>query len=356
MQKNTEYLLCSECFQDEGIRLLSLKYGEAEFETLCTSCMKSKGAKLTKEVLQKIGHSFFVKGTTHKTDYGHAPIIQCNDKREESDTFNFPPSLDHDLKLIEKQSDLKFFLYGPRTWMLGCITPLIKLQKAETQHEIVNRIIKEYPIVELKPEDRFYRLRKNPCDHATDTAFDSPPQEIASNARFSHCRFPVLYASQDLEVCVHECRVTAEDELFVATLSANNIIRLLDLTHHVKEDTNEFESLDISVQMLFAAGKHSYPITSAIATEAFAKGLDGIIYPSYFTALRVGFSPFDSAGYGLCMRIIPGYEDFLEHHKIPNIVIFGNPIKEKKLLVRNINRLLLNRIVYDINFGPNEGF
>jgi hypothetical protein len=36
-----------------------------------------------------------------------------------------------------------------------------------------------------------------------------------------------MYASPDLEVCVHECRVTAEDDLYVATLGAVSSLRVL---------------------------------------------------------------------------------------------------------------------------------
>ena len=78
-----------------------------------------------------------------------------------------------------------------------------------------------------------------------------------------------MYGSQDLPVCVHECRVTAEDELYVATLSPTRDLKLLDLSVLLREeDGTEFDSLDMAVHMLFLAGKHSYEISrdSAVAT------------------------------------------------------------------------------------------
>jgi hypothetical protein len=60
-----------------------------------------------------------------------------------------------------------------------------------------------------------------------------------------------MYGSQDLQVCIHECRVTAEDEVFVASLAATRDLKLLDLTHLLYEEhVTEFESPDMAVHML----------------------------------------------------------------------------------------------------------
>ena len=61
-----------------------------------------------------------------------------------------------------------------------------------------------------------------------------------------------MYASQDLQVCLHECRVTAEDKIFVATLKPVKPLKLLNLEEIlVEEGVTEFESLDMAVHMLF---------------------------------------------------------------------------------------------------------
>jgi len=77
--------------------------------------------------------------------------------------------------------------------------------------------------------------------------------------------------------------VTAEDELFVATLTPAQELRLLDLTEFIPREGTEFESLDLSVNMAFLAKEHSYEICRAIALEAHTIGYDGLIYPSYFS-------------------------------------------------------------------------
>jgi len=64
-----------------------------------------------------------------------------------------------------------------------------------------------------------------------------------------------LYGWPDLQVCVHECRAIAEDELFVATLAPTRTLTFLDLTEVLQEDgVTEFESLDLAIHMLFLAG------------------------------------------------------------------------------------------------------
>jgi len=83
----------------------------------CNNCHSISGHKLNDELLRKLSYDFFVKGTLHKVDYGAAPIIQCNDKRETEITV--PLKLTQDINLIEKIIKIGFFYYGPRLWMLG---------------------------------------------------------------------------------------------------------------------------------------------------------------------------------------------------------------------------------------------
>lgn len=353
MLSKNEDLLCSDCFRNEGLILSAIKFGKSA-NSMCQNCGSKRGIKLNKNDLQQLGQNFFVKGTSYKTEYGHAPLIQCNDQRNESDDFNFSKDLKNDLDLLIKHSGLHFFYYGPRLWMIGQIAPLIELQDTDKRPKLISRIISEYPKKTLGKKDKFYRIRVNPEHPSMHESYDSPPKDKQGYGRFSMLETPILYGSQDIEVCIHECRVTAQDNLYVSTLVPNNKLKLIDLTHVLEEDENEFESLDITVQMLFAAEKHSYPITQEIGLKIKENGYDGIIYPSYFTSLKLGFSPFDTVGYGICMRRIPKIRDFLKHCKIPNIALFGNPIKEGKVKVKCINRVVLNRVSYEVNLGPVE--
>src|SRR5690606_3398600 len=117
--------------------------------------------------------------------------------------------------------------------------------------------------------------------------------------------FPVMYGSQDIDICIHECRASPEDDIYVATLKALRDLRLLDLTQVLEEDASEFESLDMAIHMLFLARSHSYDISRAIARAARDAGFDGVIFPSFFSLIRTGGHPFETA-YGLSLRRIPG--------------------------------------------------
>ena len=154
-----------------------------------------------------------------------------------------------------------------------------------------------------------------------------------------------------MEVCVHECRVTVEDELYLATVAPTAPIRCLDLTAVLEEDATEFESLDMAVHMLFLAQPHSYSISRAIALAVKNAGYAGLIYPLYFSLVRTGARPFDTA-YGLSVRRFPSYREHARALSIPNVALFGSPVREGLVSVDGINRPLLRRVLYDVHFGP----
>jgi len=345
---NNKQILCSECFQDQGLKLLAEKIG-FENKANCCNCNKSNGSKLSIEQVEILAYRFFVVGSILKTKYGAAPLIQFNEHQKTS--VKFSDSLKNDVELFEKTLGVGFFHYGPRLWMIGEIEPLKELQNKNTRKNILKRIIKEFPTFELKTTDLFYRIRVNPTNPNNKNEYDSPPQP--GNGRLDSEVQPVLYGSQDLEVCIHECRVTVEDELYVATLKPKSKLKLLDLTEVIEEDCTEFESLDLTIQMLFLAGKHSYEISKELSLIVKQSGFDGIIYPSFFSLVRTGKVPFQTV-YGISTRKIPQYKDFEKGSTIQNIGLFGRPIKENKVEVVNINKLGLNRIIYDYQFGPSE--
>ena len=162
-----------------------------------------------------------------------------------------------------------------------------------------------------------------------------------------------MYGSTDLDLCLHECRVSAEDDLFVATLRPRRKLELLDLSRLLDEprEVSEFESLDLAVNMLFLAGEHSYPVTRAISRAVQQAGFDGMAYPSYFSMLRNGVKPFETT-YGISHRKIPQYREFEDSKISPNYAIFGRPVEEGLVEVQCINRVVLSTVVYSVHFGP----
>lgn len=343
-----EPLLCSECFQDEGLRLDAQVIGVAD-GSVCPNCRSLAGRKLDAGLLQSLAHRFFVWGTIHRVAFGAAPVVVFNHHRP-SDIM--PSSwLESDVRLLEKAIGVGFFRYVPRLWMVGEVEPLVQLQDPTTRGAVIARILAEFPTKTWPAGRGLYRVRKGPSSPDDPREYDSPPMGRAGAGRLESRGLPVLYGSPDLQVCIHECRVTAEDELYVATLSAGRDLRVLDVTEVLKEDVTEFESLDMAVHMLFLAGPHSYDITRDLARAAHSAGYDGLLYPSYFSLLRTGSIPFETS-FGISLRRVPRFHEYEGSKTVANVALFGRPVEDGTVRVRCINRVILSRVEYDVRFGP----
>jgi len=350
-KKSKDNILCSNCFKDEGLRINAEIIGITN-KKKCPKCNSTTGKKLTKELVRDLCYIFFVRGTIERPAYGGFPLIEFNEQHYNQSEINVSPWLTKDVELIEQIGEIGLFYYGPRFWMFGEIEPLKSLQNDSERNEIIESILRTYPVRELTSEQYFYRIRINPGIPHENSEYDSAPETFLGKGRFDKKSFPILYGSQDLEVCIHECRVTAEDNVYVSKLRPLDNLKLLDLTEHIEEEgVTEFESIDIAIHFLFLAGKHSYEICREIAYKAFEKGFDGIIYPSYFSYLRTGKIPFETV-YGMSIRRIPVLKDKVKNQVIPDVALFGRPLLENKLLVECINRVVINRVQYDITFGP----
>ena len=305
---------------------------------------------LTPDRLAMLAAHFFVWGSVHRFDYGAAPEIQFNDRRKTD--VELPGSLSADAAVFEDALGIGFFLYGPRFWMLGEIEPLKELRCDEARFAVIERILREYGSRTLTVRGKFYRIRKNPIEAAQESQYDSLPPELCKG-RLDTPTAPALYASSDLQTCLHECRVTAEDDLFMATLRPARDLELLDVVALLDEpqEVDEHESLDLAVNMLFLAGEHSYPIARELSRAAQSEGFDGIVYPSYFSMLRNGVKPFETT-YGISHRRIPQFREFEQAKVSANFAIFGRPIQEGLVDVCCINRVVLSTVSYSVHFGP----
>lgn len=90
--------ICSNCFNDEGLKLDAEKLG-IENDGLCKNCNSKDGKKLDSNSIETLAHQFFVKGTLFRTEYGGAPLIQFNYKQKTS--VKFSDWLRNDIKLFE---------------------------------------------------------------------------------------------------------------------------------------------------------------------------------------------------------------------------------------------------------------
>jgi hypothetical protein len=350
-ERASQPLLCSNCFVDEGLRIDALKHG-LDQPGNCPNCKSPDGRKLTKEHITGLAWRFFVSGTTIRLDYGAAPIIQLNEHHYGNSDISPSPWLKNDIKLIEDAAKIGFFHYGPRLWMVGEVEPLKALQDPLRRSQIIDRVLKEYPEKTLAKDAPFYRLRVCPERPDDPREYDSPPVALAGKGRLDSPGFPVMYGSQDLDICIHECRASAEDDIYVATLKAQRDLRLLDLTHVLQEKATEFESLDMAIHMLFLARSHSYEISRAISRAARDASFDGVIYPSFFSLIRTGGHPFETS-YGLSLRRFhPQAEQYAQTFMIANFALFGRPLEEGLVRVECMNRLILTHIGYLGHFGP----
>ncbi len=344
-------ILCSDCFTDEGLRIDATNRG-LELQGVCPNCGSPKGRKLTKELVKGLAWRFFVRGTTTWHQYGAAPMIQINENSYGKSNIWPSPWLKNDIKLIEEATKFGFFHYGPRLWMLGEVEPLKALQKSKTRPQIIDRILKEYPERTLDKNATFYRLRVSPQRPDDPQEYDSPPIALAGKGRLDSTGFPVMYGSQEIDVCIHECRAAMEDDIYVATFTAHRDLRLLDLTHVLEEDCTEFDSLDMAIHMLFLARSHSYEISRAIALAARDAAFDGVIYPSFFSLIRTGGHPFETS-YGLSLRRYhPEREKYAKRFTIENFALFGRPLEVGLVGIKCINRLVLTHVGYNGHFGP----
>jgi len=344
-------VLCEACFNDEGLRRDAARVG-IEHALPCPNCGKRESKKLTPYLTKMLVGQFFVRGSVLRAKFGSAPALQFNEFKYRKGDYQGPPWLESDVKLVSEKAKIGIFHYGPRMWMIGHVTPLEHLEDPKKRDVIVDRILNEYPTRVWQRTESFYRLRVNPTRPDDPAEYDSPPNQFLGNGRLDSPGMPVMYCSQDIEGCAHECRVTVEDELYLATIHPMRDLKLLDLTELlIEEHVTEFESLDMAVHMLFYAGKHAYPISQHLAIKAKSAGFDGLIYPSFFGQVRSGRMPFETV-YGISVRRFPGAAEREKHGVFPNLALFDRPLLDGHVQVVGINRLILHKVGYDLHFGP----
>jgi len=67
--------------------------------------------------------------------------------------------------------------------------------------------------------------------------------------------------------------------------------------------------------------------------------------------LRTGATPFETT-LGLSHRRFPGFSEYARQNTISNLALFGRPVAEGLVTIRCIDRVMLNKVEYKLNFGP----
>ncbi len=384
-----DIVACSECFDDEGLRMDARSMGLHDSST-CPRCEACDGKKLNRDGIEKLARSFFVWGSYHKTTFGGAPILNIEHLPEPTipshsanQGFRFMitqlleghlfdgedyTAMDSESKkawcikdkaLLEDILNVRITLNAPREYDVGITENLENLRQGDKYEQIISKILESYPTREFTPNDKFYRLRNldrgesSEFDPTDGMQFDSPPPRIGNDeekeveyGRFDSCDLSVLYGAPELATCLHECRVTKEQDLYVATLKPTRSLQLLDLCVFPDEiDTNPFVSIDHTVASLFEEGSDVYPISRKLALAAQNEGYEGVIYPSFYSDLHNGKrSSEPEKG--------PSSKPWVSK----NIGIFGKPIQDERLLITCINRMHLQEVEYTFYFGPADPF
>jgi hypothetical protein len=350
IQNDLDYILCSNCFKHLGLRIAANSLGDNN-NSICPRCNSTNGAKLNASVSKRLIFDFFVWGSYNKAEkFGGAPRIQWNNKHVSEVTFD-DECLNQDAKLLLSIVGGGLFYYAPRSWMLGDVTYLNNINDESQCNRLIETIFEQFPDKALAPDAMFFKIRKNPCNPSDKSEYDSPPNYTNCLGRFETISNPVLYASTDLNTCIHEAKIASEDDAYFSSLKPSRMLRMLNLCEIVDDGKNEFESIDIAVNLLLMSGSHSYPVTRKLALAAREKGYDGIIYPSFYSQLQNGWMPIETY-YGISVRKFTQMHEYEKAKYIENYAFFGRPIEESKIHIAAINRALIKRISVDLVIGP----
>lgn len=325
-------ILCSECFKDYGLKKMAERIG-TKGNARCPNCGSGTGVALDNDDLDVLCNSYFVNGSYNSVEYGGSPVLIMMDGDNSSD-YKVHRSLEHDIRLILKKKNMTPTAYGPAMWRVGITEWMERLTSKnwKKRDSAVKELIDRCSVKNLDIVSQFYRIRTKLEDAIDERDFDAPPSQKYKGGRFNVREGVVFYASFDVETCIHECRVSMEDMLYVATLEPCRTLCLLDLCDVNESETEytPFEDLPLAVKQIFGAGEHSYGITRTISKFAKMQGFDGIVYPSYFNSVR--------------------NEPFV------NIALYGQVIKNKIVRVKSIDRIRLDQVEYKFDYGPSFRF
>ena len=273
---------------------------------------------------------FFVSGSVVAETV--APVYQINDGNP--DPARFDATLEADAQLARSLTGLVIFNYGPPLWRVGETD--LKHETEEggpTRAAALAAFVASVPRITLPAGTILYRIRRNPEPDetiVTAAAFDPPPETVSrSQGRWDDGGTPILYASDDIELCLHECRVALADEIVVATLRCERELTLLDLAARIPNDARTpFEDPNIFAHFLSISREAQWLDRSrSVAVAARSAGLGGIRYASYYAQAK-------------------------REQAALNVALFGKPLADGELALQSVNRIRLSDARYGYDFGP----
>ena len=347
-----DYLLCAHCFKNKNLQYNASKIGIIDDDIKCKNCNSYFGEKLSEKHLIYLIDNFFKKGSTIKCNLGESEHITFSDTID--DNIKFSNALKSDVQLLREKIGVTFFYYAPRLCKIGYTDIIESLEDKNRARDTVNKIISSYPIKFFKEHEFFYRLRsftRNCTINLDEQQFDTPPLGLQGNGRFDKKDFPVLYGSQNINICFHECQIRSCDDIYIADLYANRALKLLDFSHFLEEKKTPFESIDFAINLIFSSNSaKAYQLSKYIAQLVYDRGFDGIITPSFHSQQYSAINTFETQ-YGISLREYAhhnvDFQNAINCATIPNISLFGFPVKDKIISVKNIRKLIINNIIYE---------
>jgi hypothetical protein len=230
-----KFILCSDCFTNNGLRIEAAKFGIRSGAS-CPTCGSQSDRKLTRNNLHKLTSRFFVTGTIPHGVGGYAPILNYNPERAQDEV-----ELDHDIErdwaLIKSVIGGSLFYYGPPLWRIGITEHYDEPNVVSDQ--TITEIVQKLSVKTLPRGTRTFRIRKNidSAEVQNSTQFGLPPVEAKRDyGRFDSREHEILCTSPSLPVCIHECRIIITDDVYVATFEAHTDLNLADLTTNYKQE------------------------------------------------------------------------------------------------------------------------
>jgi hypothetical protein len=171
-RRTSEFVSCSNCFHDVGLRQVAEKFGDSAAGA-CPTCGSSEGLKLTRNSLEDACTEFFVRGSIFSGKGWFAPMLQFNAFDRPIDEVGRAP-LRKDIRLLSESLGLKVFLYGPPLWMFGKPVEEDGTQNWETSD--YQKICDYHNERELDCRADLFRVQRNVEFTPEDSRFCSPPE------------------------------------------------------------------------------------------------------------------------------------------------------------------------------------
>jgi RES domain len=333
------FLLCSNCFRDVGLRLEAQRSGRwSRLRKTCPNCGRKDGYSLNGKALHELQRQFFSRATAPnqiRDDIAVLGLVEDETREDEDIGLRLRPEAQADWSLIQSKISGRLFYRSPRLFYFGT-TNHFGWGESLPKEVVRNDIVPKLRFAEIDQDTMFYRIRLNVPDDSKfdDGQYDAPPKlRRRGVGRFDNHKLPVLYGSPNLHVCIHECKVTLADDIFVASLMPTKKLSMIDLTgnYDQPEDIDPFDDLFWFFRGRMNANhpnvyRHCRRIAQTIRALTDA---DGFIYNSYYTNVAG-----DTSG------------------KAINYALFGRPLADGKLKVVSMNTMRLERVTYDYHLGP----